>query len=190
MNNPEYILVDEFGVKDPVTDLLTSGILFDVKTALGLPALNYQYGYVKELQEHLEQWGKSEAKAALKFPLVWIKQPFTVVRNTQGFFGIVSDLSMFVIHSTAPELKAKKRMTDKFKPVIYPIYREIINQIDLSPVFSNLGIPDIPHRFTDRYYWGEDQKTVIPDAVDVMEINFQTLRITNNSNCLTFKSFA
>lgn len=176
MNKPEYIVVDEIGT-----------VVEAVKTSLELDVLNYQYGYVEELNETLQQWSKNPDFAVLKFPLVWAMQPFTIVRGEQGIYGSVEGLRVFIINSSEKTQKAAQRMEDNFKEVIYPIYREFMEQLNVSVAF--VDSPNRRHRFTDRYWWGEAQQAVLNDVVDCSEISQLELKIHNNQNCQTFKSF-
>lgn len=177
MNNPEYIPVDIF-----------SEIVANVQTALVLETLNYQYGYITELNETLQSWNKTPEFASKRFPLVYLVQPFPITRGLSGFYG-KAVFNLFVINTTTKIKKAADRMTDNFKPVIYPIYRELLNQIDLHEAFSTQGVPSIVHNFTDNYYWGEKQQSVLNDIVDCSQISGLTLMINNNSNCKPTKSF-
>lgn len=188
MNQPQYILVDAFGTKDS-NDELTAGILFEVKTKLGLDVLNYQYGYVDELKETLAQMAKSPEFAAKKYPLVWLVQPFTISRGELGWFGTLENGRLFIIAPSEKTSKARKRMTAVFKPVIYPIYNEILNQVVISEEFDQLDVDSLSHKITDRYYWGEDQQKVISDVFDCLEISQLKLKIHNNQNSKLFKSF-
>lgn len=181
MNNPEYILVDVFGTKDN-KDQLTGGVLHQVKVALNLSVLNYQYGYITELNETLAQWNKNPDFAPLKFPLVWLAQPFTINRTNDGYYGSVEDLRIFIIYGTTKDLKAYQRMDQNFKTVIYPIYRELVNQLENHPAIVR-ELAGRKHKFTDRYYWGEQQQSVLNDVVDCSEIRNLQLKIHNNQNC-------
>jgi hypothetical protein len=173
MNQPEYIFVDEF-----------KAIVLAVKTALNLNFLNYQYGYVREFNETMESWGKSSVDHVKKFPCVYLLQPFTYERGIVGFYGRFNNIRLFIITSEANKTKkAEERMTTNFKPVIYPIYRELLNQIDLSIAFSTQGVQRIKHNVTDRYYWGDSQQQFLNDAVDCMEINGMQLDMYDNQNC-------
>jgi hypothetical protein len=172
MNNPEYILVDEL-----------QEVVSKVKTELKLPVLNYQYGYVEVLNETLEQWSKSKDHAALKFPLVWVMQPFVIARGERGFYGSVEGLKIFIINNSEKTLKAPDRMAKNFKPIIYPIYRELMNQINRHNAFESSY--SRKHKFTDRYYWGEQQQSVLNDVVDCSEIAVLELKIKDNQNCKT-----
>jgi hypothetical protein len=172
MNNPEYILVDEMGV-----------IVNEVQAALSMPVLNYQYGYIKELNETLIQWSKSESFASEKFPLVYMEQPFNIARGSSaGFFGTAEVIRLFIMNETKKEWKAKDRMTNNFKPVIHPIVREILKQIDISVVFHTQSAEMIEHTFTDRYFFGEAMSFLV-DAIDCSILTLRKLVIANNPNC-------
>jgi hypothetical protein len=181
LNNPEYILTDEFGIKDANGEL-TGGVLFKVKQALNLTVLNYQYGDVEELNQTLIQYNQTPDFAAKKFPLVWLMQPFTILRGEKGFYGSVDGLKIFIINSSVQAWKAPERMANNFKPVIYPIYRELMKQLDRHKAFESSY--HRKHKFTDRYYWGEAQQSVLNDVVDCSEISNIELKIKDNPNCL------
>lgn len=179
MNSPEYILVDLFGVKDNNGNLV-SGILYNVKEALALPVLDFKYGYLAELKIYLQQMKDDPSQ---KYPLFWLRQPFTIKRggNNGGFYGDVS-LTCFIIAETNEHKTAEQRMADIFKPVIYPIYRTFMEKLN---DYSAKGISyevDRVHSITDRYYWGDAQAKEIDDKVDVMEISNLQIKINNNLN--------
>lgn len=176
MNNPEYILTDEMET-----------VVAAVKTALAISVLNYQYGYVEELNETLKQWESDPAKYQIKFPLVWLAEPFNTDRKIPGIYG-TADVDLFIINNTTKDWKAKQRMDNNYKPVLYPIYRELLNQLVLSVVFEHITVESISHSVKKGYYWGENQKSVLNDAVDCLKINM-SLRICNNENCTPNKSF-
>ena len=167
MNNPEYILVDEIET-----------VVSAVKTALSLPVLNYQYGYITELNETLNEYSKTAEYKALKFPLVWLSQPFTIRRDSFGYYGKVK-IDLFIFNKTDVNLKAEDRMTNNFKPTINPIARELIIQISKSRAFNENAPGKIVHEETDRYYWDGINPT-ITDIVDWKILKGVELTIKNN----------
>jgi hypothetical protein len=171
LNNPEYFLVDIF-----------KELVDAAKVALNLPNLNYQFGYVDELKDTLIQWSKTEEFASKKYPLIWLRQPFRLRRNEpQGYYGTADNISFFIINEANKEQKAKDRVVANFKPVLYPIYREMLNQINNHPAIGleyNRG-----HVLVDRYYWGDKQQEEITDVVDCIEVSELKLIIHDNQNC-------
>lgn len=184
MNNPEYIVVDEFAT-----------VVAAVRQALLLgpdpdrfSVLNYQYGYITELNETLTQWSKTPQTAHDKYPLVWLEEPFTITRGRNpAIYGSINSVRVFIIQSSTKDLKAARRMTDKFKPVIYPIYRELLTQLDLSLPFSMTAaakaVERFEHDFTNRYWWGDAQQAHLNDVVDCSIVTFRNLTVNNNLNC-------
>lgn len=157
-------------------------IVSAVKTALALPTLNYQYGYVSELRETLAQMNEKDF-VQLKYPLVWLCQPFTISRVNYGYYGDAA-LRIFIIQESAKNLKATERMAQTFKPVIYPIYRGILAQIlSRGDLFDGLLGDHLEHSVTDRYYWGEEQSKALNDVFDCMEISNLKVKISNKQNC-------
>lgn len=187
MDAPEYFVVDEMGVKDEQTDLLTGGVMFNVKQAMGLATLNYQYGFPEELNETLQKMVESGAPYdARLFPLVYLLQPFKVKRGIPGVYGRTEGLRLFVINKSEPGWKAKERMKNNFKPIIFPIYREILKQLDLSVPFSGtngLGPTGIKHGVTDVYYWAEENKRILNQVTDTLVIDNLELDVHSNPNC-------
>lgn len=169
MNNPPYILVDEM-----------EKVVLAVKTALALPVLNYQYGYITELRETLNAYDQTAQFAVLKFPLIWLQQPFTIDRDNWRYYGKVKNLQVFIINETGKTMKSKERMTTNFKPIINPIYYEFIKQLEISKAFV---YDYVSHNVTDRYYWGEDQYEILYDVFDCTQISGLSLKINNNLNC-------
>ncbi len=177
MNQPPYILVDVLKECAEAT-----------RISLGLPVLNYQYGYITELNETLNQYAKTVEFQTKKFPLIWIRQPFTLARNSEAFLGRVNDLTFFIMSTSNKTAKAHERMELTFKPTLYPIYDEFLSQMDNHIALSYDG-QSAKHDVIDRYYWGTEQQSYLTDVVDCMEIRNMQIKVNNNSNCITFKNF-
>lgn len=183
MNKPEYIFTDEMAIV-----VEAARVQLNTEEPGLWPVLNYQYGYVEELNETLKQFEDDPSKFDKKFPLVWVAEPFVTTRGDASIFGVVEP-DIFIIHTTDKNWKAAERMTNNYKPVLFPIYRQLLTEIVKSVVFSHQSPEAIPHKVTKGYYWGEAQKTVLNDAVDCLKISALKLRINHNHNCTPFKSF-
>lgn len=178
MNNPEYILTDVFA------EIATA-----IKAELALDVLNYQFGYITSLNQTLAQWAKMQDFAKLKFPCIWLQQPFTIARDINPqFYGKTRDLRIFIMTSTQVKLSPSDHMEQVFKPTLFPVYRELLRQMDFHLAFSTQSPDQIAHLKTDRYWWGADQQSEIVDVVDCVEILFTELLINNNQNCTTFSN--
>ena len=174
MTDTQFILTDELET-----------VAAAVKAELGISVLNYQYGEVEELNETLKQWETDPSKFNLKFPLIWVAEPYQITRGPVDIFGI-AEVNVFVINQTQKDWKAKERMDNNFKPVILPIYREFLKQIGISLAFDHpFGrVPE--HRTINRYYLGENRQSTLNDVVDAMKISGMKLRISEKFNCSPF----
>ena len=81
-------------------------------------------------------------------------------------------------------------MQFNYKPIIYPIKRELLNQLDLSVAFNTNGISTIKHIEEDRFYWGESQQSVLTNPVDCTIVTIKDLVLANNPNCTPSYNFS
>lgn len=174
MTTDQYILTDELET-----------VVAAVKAALGLSVLNYQYGEVEELNETLKQWEADPAKFNLKFPLVWVAEPYKISHKEVGIYGI-AEVNIFVINQTKKDWKAKEREDNNFKPVIRPIYKELMNQICLSTSFDHPFFKWPDHDEWKRSYLGENRQSTLNDVVDAMKISGMKIRIHEKQSCSPF----
>lgn len=177
MNKPEYIVVDEMGA-------VVDAVRVNPDLALLGMVLNYQYGYVKELNEILTQWAETSEHSPKKFPLIWLEQPFNIVRGeSAAYYGRIELMRIFIMMQTDGNYKAADRMANIYKTTLYPIYRELLRQLTLTTAFSTNVLEKIRHTVQDRYFWGEGQASVLDDKVDCMILTIRDLQIQNNFNC-------
>jgi hypothetical protein len=171
LNQPPYIITE-----------VGSGIVAAVAAKLDTP-VNYLYGYVKELNETLVQYNGSRNLFDKKFPLIWLAQPFTITAGKIiQYYGEIDELRLFIITGSTKNWKASERMEKNYKPILYAIFYELINQMALAKAFIGYQAK-MSYKVTDRYYWGEDQQNVLNDVVDIMEVKFFNIKIQNNLNC-------
>lgn len=169
MNNPAYIVTEVFTQK-----------VQDVATALGFPVYSH-YGYVNELNENLQQLSESPKDWDKKFPAVWLVEPFVIQKSGFGVYGNIPELRMFILMDSDRNYKAPERKEKVYKTRLYPILNELLDQFCSYPF---MGYRErLRAVITDRYYWGEDQKTITGDVVDTIEVKLQNLRIHSNPNC-------
>lgn len=117
------------------------------------PTVNYQYGHFLEIANTLVEWSKGSFDSK-KYPLIALFQDFSEVKsNTVGIDSRVS-LHILIATRTQKDYKAEKRYEVNFKPILYPIYYELMHQLQRSNYFQHAG--DIPHTKIDRLYWGTE----------------------------------
>ena len=179
MNTPGFVFVDVFA--EVVAEVLASLQLEE--GAEVWPVLNYQYGYIKELNQKLVNWNTAPETSNLRFPLVYVAQPFQINKGLDNNFGVTQDLRVFVMNSSNKDWTAEERMVNNFKPILYKIYHQLLIEIDLHTAFVTQHDKLIRHGLIDRYYWGEQQKQVLDDVVDCLELRNLQLTVDNNYNC-------
>lgn len=79
-------------------------------------------------------------------------------------------------------------MTNIFKPTLYPIYIELINQIARSKYFKESTPELIKHTKTDRLFWGKtgimgNEGLIFTDLLDVIEITNLQLSVKSKKTC-------
>lgn len=176
MNDPIYI-VDYFDT-----------IVTAVGTELSLTFLGYQYGHPVEINEHLVRISKSRSVTPDRFPLVCLLTDFAEERGE--VFGIDStvNLHLLIADLTRKSYTAEERMTNIFKPTLYPIYIELINQIARSKYFKESTPELIKHTKTDRLFWGKtgimgNEGLIFTDLLDVIEITNLQLSVKSKKTC-------
>ena len=134
------------------TKLLTSLQAYD-NTITGV---HYLYGHPIEIIQRLKQRDESDEFTFKKYPLVALFQDFP--EDHTGQIGIPAEISLHLIiaRGTDPKYVAEERYAKNFKPVLYPIYEELLKQITLSKTFMNYGVSTLQHTKIDRLYWGKE----------------------------------
>lgn len=163
-------------------------IVTAVKTSLNLPVLNYQYGYIEELNETLKQMESDSNLYNQKLPLVWLAEPYDEDQGSDPAVYATANPDVFIFCKTDKTWKARDRMANSYKPVLYPIMTDLLNQIAGSEVFEQTIVENIKRKVRKGYYW-DDQQRVFNDAVDCLRISFPALKISHKENCTILSSF-
>lgn len=180
---PLYI-VDIFAdIVSRVENVVLSTIQANETAALGstkIQGINYQKGHKIELIQTLSQMEANASTQQQKYPMVYLVQDFTERRGRSIKQYAEVNLQIFIAHYTEATRKVDDRMTKVFKPVLYPIYYELMNQISLEPLIIQADEQDIRHDKTDRLYWGTqsfggNKEHSLNDYLDAIEVNNLTL---------------
>lgn len=166
-------------IEDDLADLVAKvsiSILPELQEAReAITGVYFQFGTLIELQETIVQQTQLNGGVNV-FPLVFM---FVDVTEPRGFIGDYADLRLrlAILNFTDRTFKAKDRLENNYKPIIMPIYNELMRQITLSKFFIDANnVQKIKHKTTRRYYWGRESengntanKTAFP--VDGLEIS-------------------
>lgn len=188
---PVYIddIIEE--VVQSTSDVVLSTIKANETAATGsslIQQIRYSKSSFDELIETLFQEDKSSTGRFKKYPLVHLVQDVSVERGGDiGFYGNVN-LNIIFIHQTLQTYKTQERSDKVFKPVLWPIYYEFMEQLKRSSWITNTWqvTGEFRHRVTEHGFWGTRQlqasKNILNDYVDAIEVQNLQLKI-NYSNC-------
>lgn len=150
--------------------------------------IRYSKSSFDELIETLAQEDKSSVGRFTKYPLIHLVQDVSIERGGDiGFYGL-TNLNIIFIHQTRQAYKTQEREDKVFKPVLWPIYYEFMEQLKMSAWITNTWqvTGEFRHRVTERGFWGTRQlqasKNILNDYVDAIEVQNLSIKI-NYSNC-------
>ena len=143
----------------------------------------YMYGHRLEIANELKKMDNDKVYKYQKYPLVALRLDIAEPYSD----GIVElDLNIALLCFTDKGWNAEERMTNVFKPVLYPMYYRFMDELFKSGLFFWEGkVP--PHTKIDRPFWGVESsegntKYIFSDPLDAIEI--LNLKIKKNfKNC-------
>lgn len=176
------IIVDEFAqIVEKVSKSLTPGFkLLDDK----IDAVHYLHGHPIEIATTLSERSQTNEFKFKKYPLIALLQDFPEVKSTVGVES-ESNLHIIICMGTDPNWKANKRYDINFRPFLYPIYSELLFQIQKHKKFITVSDESIQHTKIDRLFWGVsteygNTKNIFCDHLDIIEITNLKLRVQLN----------
>lgn len=136
----------------------------------------YEFGTRLEIIETLSQKSGNDIYKFRKYPLVCLFTDISYSLGNNANDTAELKLNMAIIYGTKATFKAKDRLEKNFKPIIMPIYDELLRQISLDgKMFLNASATvNIRHTTQRKYYWGTqpiDGANVFNDFVDGLEID-------------------
>lgn len=124
------------------------------------------------------------------FPLVWLVMNFREERDSEEVFSDDS-VDLILAMPTEANYTMRDRTDISFKPRLFPIYLETIEQLKAEPL---LRLPDgLKHTKIDLPYWGGGEsagaKNLFKNFIDAVQI--KNLRLTKEhiQNCKPFSNF-
>lgn len=188
MNEPVSIIDLFRDVVAKVSENMTATLKEYDPTITGV---HYMAGHPLEVTNRLSDRGKN-GKAFEKYPLIALFLDVPEEKNAGIGFESEIRADLIIARSTASSLIAEERDTKNFKPVLDPIYREFMKQINEITFghwkpFQTAGVTKIEHTKINRYFWGKEtfMKNVannFNDYIDCIEIRDLRLKI-NFKNC-------
>jgi hypothetical protein len=138
----------------------------------------YMYGHPMEIANRLQELSNSPTEGHKKFPLIILFTDITIDKSILGFFGSTS-LRMLIANFTLAEYTSVQRTDINFKPILHPIKKELIKQIERHGQFTYEN--ELTYKETDMYYYGSqiNDKNIFNDRIDAIELRDIKLNIKN-----------
>lgn len=163
-----------------------NSLLDDLKAVDPLiTGIHYDYGHYTDMRTKLTGKGKTDKQG--KYPLICLFEDYSVDHGKEGLTGI-TDLKLIILFSSKKDIDRQTRETSVFRPVLYPIYLEFLNQLKVSGKFQIYDVTKIQHRQINRPHWGDpgiygNESYIFTDVLDGIEISDLQLE-TYLDNCL------
>lgn len=176
--------------KNPTKSLLEV-IQANEAAALGrtmIQQIRYSKSSFDELIATLAQADGSSEEKFNKYPLIHLVQDVVEERGQDVNVYSSSLLNIIFIHQTDQNYKIDDRDEKVFKPVLWPMYYQFMEELKKSEwVFGDYDTTgEFRHRVIKRAFWGnrnlQGSKNILNDYVDAIEIQNLQLKI-NFSNC-------
>jgi hypothetical protein len=161
-------------IKDVVTATNTA-VIAELQSAKPfIQAINFIPGTEGEITDVLTLMSQQYTKDGKQWPLFALLMSFPENKAPEvGIDGSV-ELNIVIAMVSKPEDKTPDRYANNFKPVLYPIYLEFLNQVYLSGKFSVSTPDNIPHvKWDFPYYNSDKQVNVFNSYVDAIQIKIK-----------------
>ena len=145
--------------------------------------LSFQYGTLREIVENLHTLGKG---GKVKYPLVALIEPF---RQRITDDGTRANLRLLIATMTSKTLKADERLEQNYKPILFPAYEALIDEIKRVTASSTLEHTLINHFEMGRESLQGYDKAILDDHVDAIEINDMNVLFRENKCKQLTKNF-
>lgn len=133
----------------------------------------YMYGHRLEISNRLKDKTKDSVYKYQKYPLVALRLDIPEPYNAEEVTEL--NLNIALLCFTQKGWNAEERMTNIFKPVLYPMYYRFLDELRKSGLFFWQGSRVPQHTKIDRPYWGTESaesntKHLFDDPLDAIEI--------------------
>lgn len=139
-----------------------------------IQGINFIPGTEGEINEVLTTMSQQGAMDGKQWPLFALLFSFPINKAPKvGVDGSV-ELNLLIARRGNNTDKTPARYTNNFKPVLYPIALEFLNQLYLSPKFDTELPNNIPHTWIDFPYYNADKDVnVFNSYVDAIQIKIK-----------------
>lgn len=143
----------------------------------------FMYGHGIEIANRLNEIDKASGLLKFrKYPLITLILDLEERYDNRKYYCNIKPL-LLVLNITQHSIDTPERYEYNFKPIIYPLFNQLIKAVDQSGYF----LSDYTYTATDRPLLGSyrEGKNILNDFIDGREVNFN-LNISTGmkSNCI------
>lgn len=143
----------------------------------------YLYGHRLDIANRLLEKDEDDVFKYQKYPLIALRLPITQQKGNENTQDV--SLNVAIMEFTDQNYPSEKRYENVIKPILAPIYEDLLSAIENSSYFSLVGSP--VHKRVDRLFWGIEQsegnvKYIFNDPLDAIELIDLELNIVD-TNC-------
>lgn len=113
--------------------------------------INYEYGHYNDISSRILEYAKNRVNV---YPLVCLFEDFAISHRKEGLDGI-SNLKIIILYKSRDTVTRQWREDNIFRPILYPIYQEFLQQLKLSGKFNIYDVTKIKHKQINRPHWGD-----------------------------------
>ena len=145
----------------------------------------FSYGHYADVIKELQDKDGSITLKGSKYPLIWLVMDYTERKGKSIAEQCeLPNLQILIATPTDANKSVIDRMNNNFKPILYPIYNELMLQIANSGFFTQSVVSKIEHDKIDRPYWGgggnegsNGSANLFNDYIDAIQIRNMTLNL-------------
>lgn len=153
-------------------------IAADIASELSI-TVHYEHGSRMNIDKALQDYSKSAATQAVKFPLLALIQPLSEKATDDSRLKCEVSLRLVLATLSDPKWTPDEREARSFVSVLRPMLAQLKTTIRKSGYFYGTSYGTIDMDSTEIYMWGEQGGTVFADYVDAILIENLNLKVRN-----------
>ena len=138
---------------------------------------NFYYGYWPEVANILA----IKSQNSYAFPAIILHANIPDKAGADYRYSKEISPSIYIVSQTKPTYSGIDRIENIYKPILYPIYERLIQEVKNSKYFNLIenGREIVPHNVSDLLYLNSEAKNQnkLNDFVDAIEVKFDSLKV-------------
>jgi hypothetical protein len=135
----------------------------------------YDYGHIQGILSKLTAKDSNDVLKFQKYPLICLILDQKEIRGKDIRYDLAFAPRILIVTDTQQDYTEQDRTENSFKPVLWPIYDLLVQEIKDYEHFGFANRKLYDHDKYDRYYWGQseifgNQGVIFNDYLDGIEI--------------------